>query len=92
MDPAEDILGLSHEARGGSNRGLCLALVIALNDQLVAQGIVGRPAELQRRYGAVMAGRRVCPLRGSCRRYQGAADAGKRFVGEGPRQLPLPLL
>lgn len=33
----DDALGLTHEARAGANRGLCLDLLLALNDDLVAQ-------------------------------------------------------
>lgn len=39
----DDPLGLSHEARAGPGRGLCLDLLMALNDELLAQGITGRP-------------------------------------------------
>ena len=58
MGPADDILGLSHEARAGAvhGHGLCPDLLLALNDELLAQDIVGRPAELERSYAAVMAG------------------------------------
>lgn len=91
MDPADDVLGLSREARAGTDhgRGLCLDLLLALNDSLLAQGIVGRPVELQRRYGAVMAGRSPCPLQPDCPRYQRAVNAGKRIIGQQPRQLRL---
>lgn len=91
MDPADDVLGLSHEARAGTEhgRGLCLDLLLALNDDLVAAGIVGQPAELQRRYAAVMAGRRHCPLQDDCPRYRRAEQAGKRFIDQAPRQLKL---
>lgn len=87
----EDTLGLSHEARAGTDhgRGLCLDLLLALNDDLVAAGIMGQPVELQRRYGAVMAGRQPCPLRSTCRRYRRATELGKRIRGQSPRQLPL---
>ena len=85
----DDPLGLAHEARPGPGRGLCLDLLLALNDELLAQGITGRPAELQRQYGVVMAGRRPCPLQGECQRYRRAAEQGKRFAGQGVRQLRL---
>ena len=85
----DDPLGLAHAAHAGPGRGLCLDLLIALNDNLLAQGITGRPAELQRRYGVVMAGRRPCPRQGECQRHKRAAEQGKRFVGQGVRQLRL---
>ena len=62
---------------------------MALNDELLTQGIAGRPAELQRQYGVVMAGRRACPLQRECRRYKRAVVQGKRFAGQGVRQLRL---
>jgi len=91
MDPADDILGLSHEARAGTEhgRGLCLDLLLALNDELLAQGVMERPVELQRRYDAVMAGRRHCPLQDDCPRYRRAKQAGKRFIDQAARQLRL---
>ena len=91
MDPADDVLGFSHEARAGTDhgRGLCLDLLLALNDELLAQDIVGRPAELERSYAAVISGRRYCPLQGNCPRYQRAQQVGKRFINQAPRQLRL---
>jgi hypothetical protein len=88
MDPADDIRGLAHEARAGADHGCGRGrdLLRARNDDLVAQGSVGRPGELQRRYGAVMAGRRPCPLRDDCPRYQRAIEGGKRFSNQVPRQ------
>ena len=63
--------------------------LLARNDELLAQGIAGRPAELQRHYSEVIGSRRACPLQGECQRHRRAAEQGKRFVGQGARQLRL---
>ena len=39
----DDPLGLAHEARAGPGRGLGLDLLLARNEELLAQGITGRP-------------------------------------------------
>jgi hypothetical protein len=56
------------------DRPLCLDLMIALSDAMVAQGLVNRPGELLRRYRLVVS-TAACPLAASCRRRAG----GRRF-------------
>ena len=73
MQPKDDVLGLAvHQERNG----LCLDLLIALSDQMEAEGITENPGELSRRYDAVIAGLRPCPLQANCKRCHDSIRSG----------------
>jgi len=69
-----DVLGL---AVYRERNGLCLDLLIALSDQMEAEGITENPGELGRRYDAVIAGLRPCPLQANCKRYHDSIANGQ---------------
>ncbi|MBU0492804.1 MAG: hypothetical protein KKA73_16490 [Chloroflexi bacterium] len=85
-----DIMGFSTEARGGdSPRGLCLDLLVALDDELQAEGITGQPEELGRRNQAVLSGLRPCPRQAICERYHRAVARGGQPISRLPVQLSI---
>lgn len=87
-----DVAGLSREARqGGQDRGrICFDLLVALDDEMKAEGITGNPGELQRRNWAVLRGERPCPLQDRCEKYHRALVRGAQVVRCRPYQLRLP--
>lgn len=88
MNQSDDVLGFSREARrGGRACGLCFDLLLALNEELLAEGVSGDPAELGRRNQAVLSGERPCPLQETCEKYQRALQRGARTVQGEPHQL-----
>ncbi len=64
--PPGDVLGFSREARG-FGAGVCLAAMLALSEEMAAEGITGDPAELSRRYAQIRTFGRACPAAGTCR-------------------------
>jgi len=64
--PPGDVLGFSREARG-FGAGVCLAAMLALSEEMTAEGIAGDPAELSRRYAQIRTFARACPAAGACR-------------------------
>ncbi len=70
--PPGDVLGFSREARG-FGAGVCLAAMLALSEEMAAEGITGDPAELSRRYAQIRSFARSCPATASCRASDCAA-------------------
>ena len=64
--PPGDVLGFSREARG-FGAGVCLAALLALSEEMAAEGIAGDPAELSRRYAQIRSFARACPAATTCR-------------------------
>jgi hypothetical protein len=92
----DEVLGFSHEARWGSGRGSwCLGMMMALSDEMEAEGCAGdvdeRIHELRRRCAGVAGGGRPCPLASACDRYRRAIARGGNPIHKGPVQLGLAL-
>jgi hypothetical protein len=85
----DDVLGFSHEARAGDGgkKPVCLDLMVALVDEMEAEGNTGGLMDLRARYYAVLNGERLCPLAASCGRLRRALERGARLVSPGPIQL-----
>jgi hypothetical protein len=96
----DEVLGFSHEARvrfgdakspGGGRGSWCLGMMMALSDEMEAEGCAGdvdeRIHELRRRCNEVAGGGRPCPLAGACDRYRRAIARGGKPIHKGPVQL-----
>jgi hypothetical protein len=101
----DEVLGFSREARvrlgdakspgGGGRGGWCLGMMVALTDEMEAEGFAGnvdeRTQESRRRCTEVAGGDRPCPLAGACDRYRRAIARGGNPIHKGPVQLGLAL-
>lgn len=88
MQESDEVLGFSFEARRGDNSSLCLALLVAISDEVQAEGHLGKGGipELRKRYIDVIEARRACPLAGTCKRMRRALSKGAKIRSLGYRQ------
>jgi hypothetical protein len=86
-----DVMGFSREARAGDGgkKPVCLDLMVALADEMEAEGSTGGLMDLRARYYAVLNGERLCPLAATCGRLRRALERGARLVNSEPIQLML---